>query len=165
MKFNGITVILATALLCLGAGRAGAQTEGGLLYGVERLDMFVMPLDADSETCGVTETKIKATVGKAVAEIGAPLSLDGRDYVLFVRLSSLPKGGDCFSSIDLGVYWEGSVPLPDYPDGSRAKVKLWENGTIVISSRRDHWLEVAGILEHLARGLASAWRADNGGAG
>lgn len=165
MKLTRITAMIAAALLGLGVPRAAAQGQGGLLYGIEHLDLFVMPLDADSETCGVTETKIRTAIATAVADAAKPLSLDGRDYVLFVRLSSLPKGKDCFSSIDLGVHWEGSIPLPEYPAGSRAKVKLWENGTIVISSRKDHWLEVSGILEHLVRGLASAWRADNGGAG
>jgi hypothetical protein len=165
MKVTRITVMIAAALLCLGASRATAQTEGGLLNGVERLNLFVMPLDTDSETCGITEMKIRTVIGEAIADTAKPLSLDGRDYVLFVRLSSLPKGKDCFSSVDLGVHWEGRVRLPEYPDGSRAKVKLWENGTIVISLRKDHWLEVASILEHLVRGLASAWHADNGGAG
>lgn len=165
MKVSGITGTFAAMLICLGAAPAAGQTEGGLLYGVEHLDLFVLPLDRDSETCGVTEKKVRAVIDRAFAETAKPLRLDGRGHVLFVRLSSLPKGNDCFTSIDMGVYWQGRVSLPGHPDGTRAKVKLWENGTIMVSLRRDHWLEVAGILEHLVRGLSSAWRADNGGAG
>ncbi len=142
---------------------APAQTQEDLLRGVTRLDPFVLPLDKDSATCGIRDSDVRQVLNDAAAD--APFSLEGREYVLFVRLSSLPKQGECFSSIDLGVYWEGSVALPGNPGGIRAKVKLWENGTIVISPRSQHWQEVAGILKHLVGNLISTWRADNGGSG
>jgi len=153
-----IAVLAGTSLV-----EVQAQTEEGLLRGVKRLDPFVLPLDKDSETCGIKDSLVRQVLNEAAA--GAPFSLDGREYVLFVRLSSLPKQGECFSSIDLGVYWEGSVALPGEPGGIRAKVKLWENGTILISPRGQHWREVAAILKHLVGNLKSAWQADNGGSG
>lgn len=159
MKFLGLPVVLVVVLLGAGGSDADAQSDDGLLRGVMRLDPFILPLDKDSATCGIDEGRIRQVLGEATAD--APFALDGRDYVLFVRLSSLPKHGDCFSSIDLGVYWEGSVALPDGPESARAKVKLWENGTILISPNGQHWHEVAGILRHLVGNLVSAWHADN----
>lgn len=138
---------------------ASAQSGEGLLRGVTRLDPFVLPLDKDSETCGITDGGVREVLAEAAK--GAPFGLNGREYTLFVRLSSLPKQGDCFSSIDLGVYWEGGVALPGNPRKTRAKVKLWESGTIIISPRSAHWPEVTKILKHLVDNLIATWRADN----
>jgi len=160
MKFMGFAAVLAVALVGAGSLDANAQSGDGLLRGVTGVEPFILPLDKDSATCGIDEGGIRQVLGEATTD--APFALDGREYVLFVRLSSLPKQGDCFSSIDLGVYWEGDVPLPDSPDGIRAKVKLWENGTILISPNGQHWHEVSGILKHLVGNLISSWRADNG---
>lgn len=159
MRLARIAGIAALLLAASGVIPVRAQSDEGLLRGVTRLDPFILPLDKDSETCGINESRIRQVLEKAAAE--APFGLDGRDYVLFVRLSSLPKKGDCFSSIDLGVYWEGDISLPESPESVRAKVKLWENGTILISPNNLHWREVAGILEHLVGNLIASWRADN----
>ena len=163
MKLFKIAAIAVAILAATGIARSQAQTPEGLLRGVAQMDPFVLPLDKDSETCGIKEDLVRQVLSEATT--AAPFSLDGREYVLFVRLSSLPKQGDCFSSIDLGVYWEGNVNLPGDPNQTRAKVKLWETGTILISSRNQHWREVAAILKLLVGNLISAWRADNGGSG
>lgn len=159
MKCLGLAAVLAVVLLGSGSLDAAAQSGDGLLRGVTGVDPFILPLDKDSATCGIDEDRIRKALDEATA--GAPFAMKGSDFVLFVRLSSLPKHGDCFSSIDLGVYWEGKVALPDSPDGVRAKVKLWENGTILISPNKIHWHEVSGILKHLVGNLISTWRADN----
>ncbi len=163
MKFLGLAAVCVVALVGTGGPEAHGQTGEGLLRGVTELDPFVLPLDGDSETCGIKDANVRDVLNEAMAE--APFGLGGRDHVLFVRLSSLPKQGECFSSIDLGVYWEGRVALPGNPDGIRARVKLWEKGTILISPRSQHWNEVAGILQHLVENLKSAWLADNKGSG
>lgn len=159
MTWTRVARTAAVLLAASGVASERALSDDGLLQGVTRLDPFILPLDKDSATCGIDEGRIRQVLGEATAE--APFGLNGRDYVLFVRLSSLPKQGDCFSSIDLGVYWEGDVSLPASPDGIRAKVKLWETGTILISPSGQHWQEVADILRHLVGNLISAWRADN----
>lgn len=155
-----LVVLLAGSFICQAAA---AQMQEGLLHGVKRLSLFVLPLDNDSAACGIVESRIRQAVTEASEQ--APLSLDGKEYVLFVRTSSLPREDECFSSIDLGVYWQGKVTLPEFPDGNGARVRLWENGTIVISTRKRHWDEVEIILKRLFRGMVSAWRADNDGAG
>jgi len=154
-RIAGIAAVVAAT----GISSVPARSDDGLLRGVTRLDPFILPLDKDSATCGIDESRVRQVLDTATAE--APFGLDGRDYVLFVRLSSLPKHGDCFSSIDLGVYWEGDISLPEGPQGVRGKVKLWENGTILITPNGQHWNEVAGILEHLVGNLIAAWRVDN----
>ncbi len=159
MKLTRIAGTLLVLLGPAGVTPAGAQTDEGLLRGVTRLDPFVLPLDKDSETCGITDGGVREVLAEAAK--GAPFGLNGREYTLFVRLSSLPKQGDCFSSIDLGVYWEGGVALPGNPRKTRAKVKLWESGTIIISPRSAHWPEVTKILKHLVDNLIATWRADN----
>ena len=163
MRVLRFAVVSIAALVGTGICGVHAQTQEGLLRGVTSLDPLVLPLDRDSDTCGIQEDRVRQVLNVAAAD--APFRLDGDEYVLFVRLSSLPKQGECFSSIDLGVYWEGRVGLPANPDGIRAKVKLWENGTIVISPGSQHWPEVASILRHLVGNLISTWRADNIGAG
>lgn len=163
MTIRGYIAFCAGLLAGFGNCTAQAQAEHGLLRGVERLEPYVLPLDKDSETCGIKADDVRQLLNEAASE--APFSLDGTDYVLFVRLSSLPKHGDCFSSIDLGVYWEGDVALPESTGATRAKVKLWENGTILISPRKRHWQETAGIIRHLLRNLEAAWLLDNGGSG
>ncbi|MDH3230423.1 MAG: hypothetical protein OEN55_11580 [Alphaproteobacteria bacterium] len=163
MTFLRFAAVFVAALVGTAIFGVQAQADEGLLRGVKRVDPFVLPLDKDSATCGIEDSLVKQVLTEAAAD--APFSLDGREYVLFVRLSSLPKQGECFSSIDLGVYWEGRVTLPGNTSAARAKVKLWENGTILISPRSQHWREVAAILKHLVGNLESAWRTDNSGSG
>jgi len=156
-RIAGVAVMM---MAVTGVCPARAQSGEGLLSGVTGVEPFILPLDKDSAACGIDEGRIRQALNEATTD--APFALNGRDYVLFVRLSSLPKQGDCFSSIDLGVYWEGDVPLPASPDGIRGKVKLWENGTILISPNNQHWQEVSDILKHLVANLISTWQADNG---
>ncbi|UCH74760.1 MAG: hypothetical protein JSU82_02580 [Rhodospirillales bacterium] len=163
MKLTQMAALFGAFLAGIAMPCGGASSDEGLLRGITHLDPHVLPLDRDSAACGIDAKRVDQALREAMAQ--APFGTDRGDYVLFVRLSSLPKHGDCFSSIDLGVYWEGGVPLPDSPAGVRAKVKLWENGTIIVTPTRLHWREVDGILKLLVGNLISAWRADNSKAG
>lgn len=159
-RIAGVTMALLAGTVL---SPANAQSNDRLLRGVTGVDPFILPLDKDSETCGLDAAHVRRVLNEATTD--APFRLDGRDYVLFVRLSSLPKRGDCFSSIDIGVYWEGDVPLPGSPRGVRAKIKLWEKGTILISPNSLHRREVSGILKYLVANLIAAWKEDNGTSG
>lgn len=154
--------ILIAAVAMLGMHSARAETDAGALRDVENLFLEIAPLDEDSGLCGITRNRIAQSVRREVAE--TPLKLDGVRHILLIRVSSLPKDGECFSSIDLGAYYKGKLALPDRPDG-QGKVVLWENGTIVISPRSQHWTEVENILQHLMRGFVADWRGDNAGSG
>lgn len=156
--------VLSLALAFFGPGLsvAFADAAPGSLRQVERMSLDIAPLDEDSAACGVTRGRITASVREFVAK--APFKMDGEKYILLVRISSLPKDGDCFSSVDLGVYYKGRIALPASQDGL-GKAVLWENGTILISPRSQHWPEVENIMDHLIRGLIAEWDGDNAGSG
>lgn len=156
----GASVAALAAMLGLPA--AQAQADAAALRDVNNLFLEIAPLDQDNELCGITRKRVTQTVRREVAD--TPLKLGGTSHILLVRISSLPKSGECFSSIDLGAYYKGKVTLPGGHDG-HGKLVLWENGTIVIAPRSQHWTEVENILQHLMRGFVADWRGDNAGSG
>lgn len=156
--------VITMALLTFGLGITAAfgQTTAGVLRKVEQMSLDIAPLDEDSETCGITRGRITDSIRDMTAD--APFKLGGDRYILTVRMSSIPKDGECFSSVDIGVYYRGALALPGRPEGE-GKAVLWENGTILISPRSQHWPEVENIMKHLMRGLVADWRSDNLGSG
>lgn len=144
--------------LCF-ANSASAQTIHGTLRDVANLEIAVEPLDSDARSCGVRESDLTKAVMKGVENAG--LAFDGYDYALYVRISSLPRESDCFSSIDVEVRYVGKLPLPAYPNGNRVRAVLWSNGTIIISPRNQHGREVAAVVSLLVKGMAEDWIEDN----
>jgi hypothetical protein len=141
------------------ANDASAQTIHGTLRAVINIEIAVEPLDADARACGISEAKLDDAVRKGSKEAG--FNLDGHDYSFYVRVSSLPRDSDCFSSIDVEVRYVGKLPLPAYPNGSRVRAVLWSNGTIIISARNQHGREVAALLTSLVEGMSEDWIQDN----
>ena len=146
--------------LALGvANGASAQTVNGTLRGVTKLEIAVEPLDSDARACGQRLPDLTDAVKKGAEK--ARFTLDGYDYALYLRVSSLPRETDCFSSIDIEVRYVGTLPLPAYPNGNRVRAVLWSNGTIIISPRNQHGLEVAALVTLLVKGLVDDWIRDN----
>ena len=141
------------------ANGATAQTVHGTLRKVNNLEIAVEPLDADSQFCGISGADLVDAVRNGSQKAG--FKLDGHDYSFYVRISSLPRDSDCFSSIDVEVRYVGKLPLPAYPDGNRVRAVLWSNGTIIISPRNQHGREVAAVLTLLVEGMAEDWIQDN----
>ncbi len=159
MKKLGYSVFGAF-LLALGfAGAAAAQTIDGSLKHVMSFELLIEELDADSATCGITEGRLIKAV-KAVTR-GAEFNLKGNDYTLYVRVSTLPQDGSCFSAIDMEAYYYGELPLPNYPKGNHAEVVLWENGTILITEQGDHGKEISDTIKALTADLVEDWELDN----
>jgi len=151
--------ILVVGMALGAASESRAQTIHGTLRDVINLEMAVEPLDADARACGISEAKLTDAVRNGSRSAG--YNLDGYDYSLYVRISSLPRETDCFSSIDVEVRYAGKLPLPAYPNGNRVRAVLWSNGTIIISPRNQHGQEVAAVLTHLVSGMAEDWIQDN----
>jgi hypothetical protein len=160
MKFLKIytTAVIFGLALCAANG-ASAQTIYGTLRGGTNFEIAVEPLDADARACGVSEARLAEAVRNGSEKAG--FNLDGYDYSIYVRISSLPRGSDCFSSIDVEVRYVGKLPLPEYPNGNRVRAVLWSNGTIIISPRNQHRREVASVITLLVKGLAEDWIQDN----
>jgi hypothetical protein len=59
MKVLRFLAVSIAALVGTSISGAQAPTEEGLLRGVARLDPFVLPLDKDSETCGINEGRVR----------------------------------------------------------------------------------------------------------
>lgn len=146
-------------LMLLAANGASAQTIHGTLRDVSDLQFMVEPLDLDAQTCGISELKLDDAV-KAGAK-GAGFALDGYDYELYLRISSLPQGSDCYSSIDIEVRYIGKLLLPAYPKGNIVRAVLWSGGTIIVSPRNQHGNEVSAVVTGLVRGLVADWIKDN----
>lgn len=156
---NRISAITIFGLALCVANSASAQTVHGTLRDVTNLEIAVEPLDSDARSCGVRESDLTEAVKKGAEEAG--FTLDGYDYALYLRISSLPRETDCFSSIDVDVRYVGKLPLPAYPNGNRVRAVLWSNGTIIISARNQHGREVAAVVTLLVRGMAEDWIQDN----
>jgi hypothetical protein len=137
------TIPIFGLALCVANG-ASAQTVHGTLRDVTNLEIAVEPLDSDARSCGVRESALTEAVKKGAEEAG--FTLDGYDYALYLRISSLPRESDCFSSIDVDVRYVGKLPLPAYPNGNRVRAVLWSNGTIIISARNEPTGRVARLL-------------------
>lgn len=154
---------LAAALLALvaAAPMAGAQTIDHSLRGVTKLDVLIEQLDSDSDACGITESGLERAVAKGAR--GAGFTLDGYDYTLYVRVNTLPRNGDCFSSVDMEAYYYGEVVMPNFPQGNNAEIVLWESSTIVISPKGQHGADISGIVADFTRMLADDWNKDNSG--
>lgn len=160
MNFLGKTWALAVIAAVLIAPAAGvAQTLHGTLRDVQNLEIAVEPLDGDAQACGVNETNLSEAVRAGAEHAG--FKLDGYDYALYLRISSLPRESDCFSSIDIEVRYLGKLPLPAYPKGNLVRTVLWSNGTIIISPRNVHGREIASVVTHLVKGLVEDWTRDN----
>lgn len=144
--------------LCVANG-ASAQTVHGTLRDVTNLEIAVEPLDSDARACGQRMTDLTEAVKKGAEKAG--FALDGYDYALYLRISSLPRQTDCFSSIDIEVRYVGNLPLPAYPNGNRVRAVLWSNGTIIISPRNQHGREVAAVVTLLVKGMVEDWIHDN----
>lgn len=162
MQFRYCRILMALHVFGMAmaiANGAGAQTVHGTLRDVTNLEIAVEPLDSDAKSCGISETTLADAVRDGSENAG--YNLDGYDYSLYVRISSLPRESDCFSSIDVEVRYVGKVPLPAYPGGNRVRAVLWSNGTIIISPRNQHGREVTEILRHLMQGMTEDWVQDN----
>lgn len=151
LAFAGVALFSTSATV--------AQTVHGTLRGVDNVELALEPLDSDARACGIRKTDLIQAVREGVDD--ASFGLDGYDYALYLRISSLPKETDCFSSIDIEVRYTGNMPLPAYPRGNRVRAVLWSNGTIIISPRNHHGREVANVVTYLVKGLAADWSKDN----
>lgn len=152
--------VALVALLAVPAG-AGAQTIDHSLRGVTSMDVLIEQLDSDSAACGISEDSLTRSVTQGAH--GAGFSLNGYDYTLYVRVNTLPKNGDCFSSVDMEAYYYGAVVMPNFPKGNNAEIVLWESSTIVISPQGDHGGDVNEIVLGFTRMMAADWIKDNSG--
>jgi hypothetical protein len=160
IKFpNFCTAVAIFGLALCAANGASAQTLHGTLRGVTDFEIAVEPLDADANACGVREAKLVEAVKNGSENAG--YSLGGYDYSIYVRISSLLRESDCFSSIDIEVRYVSKLPLPNYPNGTQIRAVLWSNGTIIISPRNQHGREVVSVITLLVKGLAEDWIRDN----
>jgi hypothetical protein len=160
IKFpNFYSAAVIFGLVLCAANGASAQTVYGTLRGVTNFEIAVEPLDADARGCGVSEAKLTEAVRSGSKNAG--FNLGGYDYSIYVRISSLPRESDCFSSIDVEVRYVGKLPLPEYPNGNQVRAVLWSNGTIIISPRNQHGREVASVITLLVKGLVEDWIQDN----
>ena len=141
------------------AGGVSAQTLNGTLRDVNNLEIAIEPLDSDARDCGIDETKLIEAVTEGAE--GAGFTLGGYDYALYLRISSLPRASDCFSSIDIEVRYVGKLALPAYPNGNRARAVLWSNGIVIFSARNQHGREVTAVVTQLVQSLAADWGQDN----
>lgn len=156
---NRLFAISIFGLGLFAASIAGAQTIYGTLRGVHSLEIAVEPLDADARDCGQHVSELTEAAKKGLGNAG--IALNGYDYELYLRVSSLPRDTDCFSSIDVEVRYTGKMPLPAYPNGNKVRAVLWSNGTIVISPRNQHGPEVAAVVTYLVKGMTEDWIRDN----
>jgi len=140
---------------------AGAQTIDRSLRGVTSMDLLIEQLDSDSAACGISEEALTRSVTRGTQ--GAGFTLDGYDYTLYVRVNTLPRNGDCFSSVDIETYYYGAVVMPNFPKGNNAEIVLWENSTIVVSPQGQHGGDVNEIVRGFTRTLAADWIKDNSG--
>lgn len=154
-----VTAIAGLWLAAWGVGSAGAQTVDKSLKGVGNFELLIEELDDDSATCGITKRGIARAVKKGAK--GAPFKIGGENYNLYVNVLTLPRDGNCFSSVRIQAYYYGEVVLPNYPKGNFAEVALWENGTITITGKSEHGKDVNKWVTELTRKLVEDWEQDN----
>lgn len=154
-----LAILISLALGLGAANDAAAQTLHGTLREVLNIEVAVEPLDKDARACGINEASLTEAIRQGAE--GAGFKLEGYDYALYLRISSLPRETDCFSSVDVEVRYVGKLPLPAYPKGNLVRAVLWSNGTIIISPRNVHGQEIASVVAHLVKGLVADWTRDN----
>ncbi len=159
MKILGISAGIALSIAILAPIAAHAQTASGGLKGIKNFGLQIERLDADSAACNVTETMIVKAV--RAGSKGTPFKYNGYNYVFSVSVSTLFRGVECFSSVDVAAYYQGRVVMPEYPKGAYSKVVLWQDGTVVISHRKTNGGEIAKIIEDMTRGMVEDWKRDN----
>lgn len=155
---NFCAVAIAGLVFCT-ANNVSAQTRHGTLRDVASLNVALEPLDADAHGCGVSELELNDAV--QAGAVNAGFTLDGYDYELYLRVSSMPEESLCFSSVDMEVRYNGKLKLPAYPLGNTVRAVLWSNGNIVISPRSQHGGDIAAVVTNLVRGLIADWIKDN----
>ena len=154
-----IATITIFGLALCAANSASAQTVHGTLRDVTNLEIAIEPLDSDARACGQRMSDLTEAVKKGAEKGG--FTLGGYDYALYLRISSLPRQTDCFSSIDVEVRYVGKLPLPAYPNGAQVRAVLWSNGTIIISPSNQHGPEVVSVVTFLVKGMVEDWTRDN----
>ncbi len=161
MMISGNRTRALGLLLCAiaGAWYASSQAAERPLAGVGDFTLLIESLDEDSAACGITGTALKDAIESESGE--ASFRAGEKAVTLYLRVSTLPKDGNCFSSIDMEAYYFGVLARTDRRAGGEAKVELWSNGTILITRRGQHAPEVAGTVRQLMRGLMQDWRRDN----
>ncbi len=159
MKNLSIMAGFALAVAVVAPAGSPAQTANGGLKGITNFGLQIERLDADSAACNITETVIVKAV--RAGSKGTPFKYNGYNYVLSVSVSTLFRGVECFSSVDVAAYYQGRVVMPEYPKGAYSKVVLWQDGTVVISHRKTNGGEIARIIEEMTRGMVEDWRRDN----
>lgn len=152
-------VIATFTLIIFTAGGAPAQTVNGTLRDVDKLMIAIEPMDDDARACGISESRLTKTVTEVAEDAG--FTLNGFDYTLYLRISSLPTATDCFSSIDIDVRYVGNLPLPAYPQGNVVRAVLWSNGSVIFSPRNAHGQEVGAVVKSLVEALVVDWARDN----
>ena len=154
-----IAAFVVALVTVAGSQGAGAQTLHGSLKGVRVLDPLIEQLDADNATCGIALDGLYAAIQAGVKDAG--FKIGDSDYTLYLRVSTLPQRGDCFSSVDMKVYSYAKLVTPNYPKGNQAKLSLWDNGTILVSARNRHAGDVGDLVTGFLRDLAHDWKQDN----
>lgn len=148
-------------LLCVAAGLppGDAAAAERPLAGVRDFTVMIEHLDEDSAACGITGEALAEAIESETA--GAPRGAGGKGVTLYLRVSTLPKDGNCFSSVDIEAYYFGVLGRSDRRAGAEAKVELWSNGTILVTRRGEHAPEVGAVIRQLVRGFMQDWRRDN----
>jgi hypothetical protein len=154
-----ILILTSLAAVILGSAAVSAQTANGALKGMENPGLQIETLDNDSAACNITKARLVRAVKDGTVD--TPFEFNGYNYNLYIRISSLFRAGECFSSVDVAAYYQGRLPMPAYPGGAYSKVVLWERGTVLVSRRELHGREVSIIVENLMRSLVIDWKRDN----
>ncbi len=154
-----ILTLAGLAVAILGSAAVGAQTANGALKGMVNPGLQIETLDSDNAACDITEARLVRAVKDGTAD--TPFKFNGYNYNLYIRISSLFRAGECFSSVDVAAYYQGRLPMPAYPGGAYSKVVLWESGTVLVSRREKHGREISVIVENLMRSMVVDWKRDN----
>lgn len=151
------------ALLVAAAPPAGrAQTAGQVFAGAETVSVAFVPVTEDTETCGISNERLRPVVAGALAETGLDLGSDGDVVLEVVSVSSYIESlRTCSTYLSLRVTAPIEASLP-YNEAKRlVSPILWYRSNMIFGGTvEQHGNAVAHDVEAWTGEFVSDWQAD-----
>ena len=144
--------LLIPIYLALAPSPGVCQTFDKLLKGVRSLQILTESLDQSSKRCHLSKDLIRQAVMYPFSSAKFDI-VDKTDARLYVNIVTIEINNNtyCVSHIYLNLYISDEIHLGFSNRTAYAPINLWDNGTLIGSSRDDHAQHTSQAIESLAK--------------